>query len=66
MIGTGTPTIAPMIPPMIAPHPARREPPYFRVYRADNENSKISAISASTAVAAIVTHPIGSPFTSTS
>ena len=29
MIGTGIPTIAPMIPPIIAPQPARREPPYF-------------------------------------
>ena len=26
-IGTGTPTNAPIIPPMIAPHDARRDPP---------------------------------------
>src|SRR5215211_6567166 len=65
-MGTGTPTIAPTMPPMIAPHPARREPPYFRVYRDDSVNSKTSAITARTAVATIVTQPIGSPPTSAS
>src|SRR5205085_12139612 len=29
-IGTGNPTIAPTMLPITAPHPARREPPYFR------------------------------------
>ena len=57
-IGTGTPTITPIVPPAIAPQNAFCEPPYCFVKRFTTKNSMISATVAMSTVSSTTAKPI--------
>src|SRR5688500_16847601 len=63
-IGPGTPMKAPRPPPGRDPHPARREPPYFRAYFPDIVNSIHAAMRPRTVIATSENQLIGEPPTS--
>src|SRR5437660_1639546 len=57
-IGTGTPTMAPAIPPTSAPQPERREPPYRSVSPNPTHHSRSSPRNARPSTIATVAPPI--------
>ena len=57
-IGTGTPTMAPAIPPTSAPQPERREPPYRSVSPNPTHHSRSSPRNARPSTIAMVATPM--------